>query len=104
MLAQLEHTAFQAVGYTEAKNIFHNIPVMPQAQLFHLHGQSGPPEQRHHGPRRDDPGHHRGEQLLLFMTEVSLLIMLMIYLGKGFVLNVVFGQVEPDVSAYASTY
>ena len=52
---------------------------------------------------RDKAG-HAGEQLLLFMTEVSLLIMLLFYLGKGFVLNVVFGQVEPDVAAYANTY
>ena len=38
------------------------------------------------------------------MGEVSLLVMLLFYLGKGFVLGVVFGQVEPDVAAYANTY
>lgn len=47
---------------------------------------------------------HSGEQLLLFMIESSLLIMVLFYLGKGFVLHVVFGQVEADVAAYANTY
>lgn len=38
------------------------------------------------------------------MGEVSLLITVLFYLGKGFILGVVFGQVEPDVAAYANTY
>lgn len=56
------------------------------------------------GRQERDKAGHAGEQLLLFMIEASLLIMLLFYLGKGFVLNVVFGQVEPDVAAYANTY
>ena len=47
---------------------------------------------------------HSGAQLLLFMGEASLLIMVLFYLAKGFVLGVVFGQVEPDEAAYANTY
>ena len=47
---------------------------------------------------------HSGAQLLLVMGEASLLIMVLFYLAKGFVLGVVFGQVEPDVAAYANTY
>ena len=47
---------------------------------------------------------HSGAQLLLFMGEASLLIMVLFYLAKGFVLGVVFGRVEPDVAAYANTY
>lgn len=47
---------------------------------------------------------HSGAQLLLFMGEVSLLVMAVFYLAKGFVLGVVFGEVEPDVAAYADTY
>ena len=47
---------------------------------------------------------HSAQQLLLFMAEVSLAVMVLFYLGKGFVLNVVFGQVEADVAAYANTY
>ncbi len=56
------------------------------------------------GRREPQKAGHSGGQLLLFMGEASLLIMVLFYLGKGFVLNVVFGQVEPDVAAYANTY
>ena len=56
------------------------------------------------GRRETAKAGHSGAQLLLFMGEVSLLVMALFYLGKGFVLNVVFGQVEPDVAAYANTY
>ena len=56
------------------------------------------------GRRERDKAGHAGEQLLLFMLESSLLIMALFYLGRGFVLGVVFGQVEPDVAAYANTY
>ena len=56
------------------------------------------------GRREPQKAGHSGQQLLLFMGEVSLIVMLLFYLGKGFVLGVVFGQVEPDVAAYANTY
>lgn len=56
------------------------------------------------GCQRRDRAGHAGEQLLLFMIEASLAITILFYLGKGFVLNVVFGQVEADVAAYANTY
>ena len=56
------------------------------------------------GRREMKKAGHSGAQLLLFMGEASLLIMVLFYLGKGFVLGVVFGQVEPDVAAYANTY
>ena len=56
------------------------------------------------GRRETEKAGHSGQQLLLFMGEASLLIMALFYLGKGFVLGVVFGQVEPDVAAYANTY
>lgn len=56
------------------------------------------------GRREPDKAGHSGQQLLLFMGEVSLLITVLFYLGKGFILGVVFGQVEPDVAAYADTY
>lgn len=44
------------------------------------------------------------EQLIFFMTLFSVLIMTIVYLGKWFILHVVFGQIEPDVMAYANTY
>ena len=56
------------------------------------------------GRRELEKAGHSGQQLLLFMGEVSLLITALFYLGKAFVLGVVFGQVEPDVAAYANTY
>ena len=51
------------------------------------------------GRREPDKAGHSGAQLLLFMGEASILIMILFYLAKGFVLGVVFGQVEPDVAA-----
>lgn len=56
------------------------------------------------GRREAERAGHAGSQLLLFMAEASVFIMVLFYLGKGFVLNVVFGQVEADVAAYADTY
>lgn len=45
-----------------------------------------------------------GEQLLVFVTLISLVIMAIMYFGRGFILNVVFGTIEPDVAAYSNTY
>ena len=56
------------------------------------------------GRREIGKAGHSAQQLLLFMGEVSLVVMVLFYLGMGFVLFVVFGQVEPDVAAYANTY
>lgn len=56
------------------------------------------------GRREPAKAGHSGAQLLLFMGEASILITALFYLAKGFVLGVVFGQVEPDVAAYANTY
>ena len=56
------------------------------------------------GRREAGMAGHAGTQLLLFMAESSLLITALFYLGKGFVLHVVFGQVAADVAAYANTY
>lgn len=56
------------------------------------------------GRREAQKAGHSGAQLLLFMGEVSLLVMAVFYLAKGFVLGVVFGAIEPDVEAYADTY
>ena len=45
-----------------------------------------------------------GEQLLVLVTFISVIIMVVMYMGRGFILNVVFGKIEPDVAAYANTY
>lgn len=44
------------------------------------------------------------EQLVFFMTLFSVLIMTAVYLGKWFILHIIFGRIEPDVMAYADTY
>ena len=56
------------------------------------------------GRREPQKAGHSGAQLLLFMAEISLVVMAIFYLAKGFVLGVVFGEVEPDVAAFADTY
>lgn len=44
------------------------------------------------------------EQLVFFMTLFSVLIMTAVYLGKWFILHIIFGRIQPDVMAYADTY
>ena len=44
------------------------------------------------------------EQLVIFMAGFSVLIMALLYLCKGFVLNVVFGNIEQEVMGYSNTY
>ncbi|MDF2678071.1 MAG: efflux family protein [Bacillota bacterium] len=45
-----------------------------------------------------------GEQLVVFSTFISIIIMIIMYLGRGFILNVVFGDIEQVVYNYANTY
>ncbi len=45
-----------------------------------------------------------GEQLIIFMAGFSLVIMLLLYACKWFVLHMVFGEIEPQVMEYADTY
>lgn len=56
------------------------------------------------GKGRNDKACEAGEQLLIFVTLISLVIMVIMYCGRGFILNVVFGTIEPDVAAYSNTY
>lgn len=56
------------------------------------------------GQKRNDKACKAGEQLLVFVTYISFVILVAMYIGRGFILNVVFGKIEPDVSAYANTY
>lgn len=56
------------------------------------------------GQRQYDKSCRAGEQLLVFVTFIAIVVMAFMYLGKGFILNVVFGSIEPDVFAYANTY
>ncbi len=45
-----------------------------------------------------------GEQLIVFSTSISIIIMIIMYLCRGFILNVVFGDIEQEVYNYANTY
>jgi len=56
------------------------------------------------GQNRSDKSCEAGEQLLVYVTMVSVIIMVIMYIGRGFILNVVFGQIDSDVAAYANTY
>lgn len=56
------------------------------------------------GHRDEKKACKAGEQLILFMSFFSVLIMLLVYLCKPFILHVVFGKIEPDVMVYADTY
>ncbi len=56
------------------------------------------------GQKQSDKACEAGEQLIFFVTFISLVIMVVMYVGIGFILNVVFGSIDPDVESYAKTY
>ena len=45
-----------------------------------------------------------GEQLLILLISISIIVMGIMYVGKDFILTVVFGNIAPDVAAYANRY
>lgn len=56
------------------------------------------------GQNRNDKAAKSGEQLIVFVSLISIVIMAMMYAGKNFILNVVFGSIDPDVASFANTY
>ena len=56
------------------------------------------------GQNQEDKATESGEQLIVFVTIISVVVMAIMYMGKNFILNVVFGAIDPDVAAYANTY
>lgn len=56
------------------------------------------------GNNKSDKAKSAGEQLIVFVTIISLFIMALMLVGKSFILNVVFGSIDPDVASYANTY
>lgn len=56
------------------------------------------------GRRQLDKANQAAGQLLLFILECSLGVTILLYLCRGFILHVVFGQITAEVSAYANTY
>ncbi len=55
---------------------------------------------RQDGERADKAGN----QLLLFTGASAVVVMILVYLCRNLLLDVVFGHLEPDVRAYCSTY
>lgn len=56
------------------------------------------------GMKRQEDACRSVTQLIWFITLAALLITGLMYVGKYFVLNVVFGEIEPDVYQHANTY
>lgn len=56
------------------------------------------------GSREPVKGRQAADQLVKLMACISLGIMVLIYLIRPFILNVVFGHLEPDVYGHANTY
>ena len=56
------------------------------------------------GARDKKRAAYAGRQMMQFMVWMSIAIMLLIYLGKYFILHTVFGSIEADVMANCNTY
>ncbi len=56
------------------------------------------------GRNQGEKASNAGEQLIVFVTLISLVITVLLYAGRSFILNVVFGSIEPLVAEYANTY
>ncbi len=56
------------------------------------------------GLKDDDNACEASNQLVWFVTIISVIVMVLVYLCKNLILNGVFGSIEPDVEAHANTY
>lgn len=56
------------------------------------------------GQQRHKDGCKASEQLIYFVAVLALMIMAVCYICKPFILNVVFGQITPEVKAHADIY
>lgn len=56
------------------------------------------------GKKQEEKADKASNQLIWFITICAVGITILVYLGKTFILQVVFGEIEPDVMGYASTY
>lgn len=56
------------------------------------------------GRKHPEAGCNALEQTLLFSTAFSIVIMAGVYLGKWFILHVVFGKIEPEVMSNCNIY
>lgn len=56
------------------------------------------------GMKRDEDANKSATQLVWFITLFAILITAIVYLGRNFILDVVFGEITPEVRAHANTY
>lgn len=56
------------------------------------------------GLKDKDNACEASNQLVWFVTLISIIIMVLVYCCKGLILNGVFGQIDADVEAHANTY
>lgn len=56
------------------------------------------------GAKDEDNACSADNQLVLFIAALSVGVMALVYLLRGFILHQVFGQISPEVMAYCSTY
>lgn len=98
MVARVGEAAVSAVSLVDAVNVL-------LVSMFSALATGGAVVAgQYMGRREAEKANLAGEQLLLFMGEVALGVTALLYLGRGFILGVVFGSVAPDVAAYSNTY
>lgn len=56
------------------------------------------------GMKKEKEACKASTQLIWFITIVAVVIMILIYAGKYFILHVIFGPIDTDVRAHANTY
>ena len=56
------------------------------------------------GQKKEDKACKSADQLILFLLLISITVMIIGYLSKYFILNIVFGHIEKDVMNYSNTY
>lgn len=56
------------------------------------------------GQKKKEHACEAANQLVWFVTICAVVIMALMYLGKNFILNVVFGEITAEVAGYAETY
>ncbi len=56
------------------------------------------------GQKKEDKACKSAEQLVIFLLLSSITVMIIGYLSKYFILNIVFGEIEQDVMNYSNTY
>ena len=56
------------------------------------------------GMKRDEEANKSATQLVWFITLFAIAITAIVYLGRNFILDVVFGEITPEVRMHANTY